>query len=77
MSSKKPKKKKAAPKPAPAPEPEVEVPILAPMMPLAQPSYSMTAVSSASEKLSDNTGLEELIRAALAELAPVIKDHSG
>jgi len=41
------------------------------------PSYSMTAVSSASEKLSDNTGLEELIRAALAELAPVIKDHSG
>jgi hypothetical protein len=37
----------------------------------------MTAVSSASEKLSDNTGLEELIRAALAELAPVIKDHSG
>ena len=39
-------------------------------------SYSLTAVSSASEKLDETRGLEELIRAALIELAPATKDPS-
>jgi len=39
-------------------------------------SQSLTAVSSASGKLDDDFGLEELIRNALGELAPAIKDQS-
>ena len=38
-------------------------------------SYALTAVSAAGGKLGGSVGLEELIRAALSELAPVIKDH--
>ena len=39
-------------------------------------SHSLTAVNVAIEKLDDNIGLEDLIRATLAELAPVKKDPS-
>ena len=39
-------------------------------------SHSLTAVSAASGKLDDGVGLEELIRTALGELAPVVKDQS-
>lgn len=39
-------------------------------------SHSLTAVSAASGKLGDGVGLEELIRTALVELAPAIKDQS-
>ena len=38
-------------------------------------SHALTAVSTAGGKLGGSVGLEELIRAALSELAPVIKDH--
>ena len=39
-------------------------------------SHALTAVSAAGGKLGGSVGLEELIRVALSELAPVIKDHS-
>jgi Holliday junction DNA helicase RuvA len=38
-------------------------------------SHALTAVSAAAGKLGGSVGLEELIRAALGELAPAIKDH--
>ena len=38
-------------------------------------SHALTAVSAAAGKLDDGVGLAELIRAALGELAPTIKDH--
>jgi Holliday junction DNA helicase RuvA len=38
-------------------------------------SHALTAVSAAVEKLGGSVGLEELIRTALGELAPAIKDH--
>jgi Holliday junction DNA helicase RuvA len=38
-------------------------------------SHALTAVSAAARKLGGSVGLEELIRAALGELAPAIKDH--
>jgi len=38
-------------------------------------SHALTAVSAAAGKLDESVGLEELIRAALGELAPAIKDH--
>lgn len=39
-------------------------------------SHSLTAVSAAHGSLGDGVGLEELIRAALGELAPAIKDQN-
>ena len=39
-------------------------------------SHSLTAVSVASGKLGNGVGLEELIRTALGELAPAIKDQN-
>lgn len=39
-------------------------------------SHSLTAVSVASEKLDEGVELQDLIRAALSELAPPVKDQS-
>ena len=39
-------------------------------------SHSLTAVSVASEKLDEGVELQDLIRAALGELAPPVKDQS-